>query len=397
MALGQFYAISADMRKPYYVCGGLQDNGSWCGPSATRIGQRHPELRLVSASAAATASTPQNDPTDWATVYSESQDGEHEPARSADRHVDVDPAARAGGPRRRRAAGARRRATPAILAQFGFGSGGGQTATSCRAPPPGTNYPLLLEHAVHPVAAQPAHDLSRRAIGCSGRTDRGDTWMASPDLTQQHRPQRSADHGRRRHRADGVEARRRRVVQQHRHDQRIAASCPASLWVGTNDGNVQVSRDGGATWKNVVGNVHGRAEGNARVARRGVALRRRHRVRDVRRAPHRRSQAVRLRDDGLRRDVDVDLGEPARGQRQRDHAKIRRTGTCSIVGTEYGFYVSLNGGQRLEAVHERAADGAGRRRDRASARQRSDSRHARPQHLDHGRHHGAAAAHRRRR
>ena len=38
MALGQFYGISVDMRKPYYVCGGLQDNGSWCGPSAVRSG-----------------------------------------------------------------------------------------------------------------------------------------------------------------------------------------------------------------------------------------------------------------------------------------------------------------------------------------------------------------------
>jgi hypothetical protein len=36
IAVGQFYAISADMRKPYVVCGGLQDNGSWCGPSAKR-------------------------------------------------------------------------------------------------------------------------------------------------------------------------------------------------------------------------------------------------------------------------------------------------------------------------------------------------------------------------
>jgi len=26
-------------------------------------------------------------------------------------------------------------------------------------------------------------------------------------------------------------------------------SCRAILWVGTNDGNLQVSRDGGATWK----------------------------------------------------------------------------------------------------------------------------------------------------
>jgi photosystem II stability/assembly factor-like uncharacterized protein len=33
MALGQFYNISFDMGTPYRVCGGLQDNGSWCGPS----------------------------------------------------------------------------------------------------------------------------------------------------------------------------------------------------------------------------------------------------------------------------------------------------------------------------------------------------------------------------
>src|SRR5436309_6352838 len=34
--LGQFYDVSFDMQKPYFVCGGLQDNGSWCGPSRTR-------------------------------------------------------------------------------------------------------------------------------------------------------------------------------------------------------------------------------------------------------------------------------------------------------------------------------------------------------------------------
>jgi photosystem II stability/assembly factor-like uncharacterized protein len=36
IALGQFYAIGHDMRDPYYVCGGLQDNDPWCGPSNTR-------------------------------------------------------------------------------------------------------------------------------------------------------------------------------------------------------------------------------------------------------------------------------------------------------------------------------------------------------------------------
>jgi beta-glucanase (GH16 family) len=35
----QFYAIGVDMRKPYYVYGGLQDNGSWGGPSQTRSQQ----------------------------------------------------------------------------------------------------------------------------------------------------------------------------------------------------------------------------------------------------------------------------------------------------------------------------------------------------------------------
>ena len=33
MAVGQFYDVSYNMEKPYRVCGGLQDNGTWCGPS----------------------------------------------------------------------------------------------------------------------------------------------------------------------------------------------------------------------------------------------------------------------------------------------------------------------------------------------------------------------------
>src|SRR5204862_1247347 len=34
LPIGQFYAVAVDMRRPYRVYGGLQDNGSWGGPVA---------------------------------------------------------------------------------------------------------------------------------------------------------------------------------------------------------------------------------------------------------------------------------------------------------------------------------------------------------------------------
>jgi photosystem II stability/assembly factor-like uncharacterized protein len=37
LPIGQFYDISANDREPFTVCGGLQDNGSWCTPVATNL------------------------------------------------------------------------------------------------------------------------------------------------------------------------------------------------------------------------------------------------------------------------------------------------------------------------------------------------------------------------
>ena len=35
IAIGQFYEVAYDFQKPYHICGGAQDNYSWCGPSST--------------------------------------------------------------------------------------------------------------------------------------------------------------------------------------------------------------------------------------------------------------------------------------------------------------------------------------------------------------------------
>lgn len=46
----QFYHVNYDLQKPYMVCGGLQDNGNWCGPSQNTSprGIRKPDWFTVS-------------------------------------------------------------------------------------------------------------------------------------------------------------------------------------------------------------------------------------------------------------------------------------------------------------------------------------------------------------
>src|SRR5580704_2182118 len=74
MPIGQYYAISVDMRKPYRVYGGLQDNGSWGAPSASRdpAGITFADWSLILS---ADGFQCQTDPSDPETVYAESQYG----------------------------------------------------------------------------------------------------------------------------------------------------------------------------------------------------------------------------------------------------------------------------------------------------------------------------------
>ena len=74
MSVGQFYEIGFDMQHPYHVCGGLQDNSSWCAPNQTlnNYGVRNSDWEDVSGG---DGFYNQVDPTNPNIVYTESQGG----------------------------------------------------------------------------------------------------------------------------------------------------------------------------------------------------------------------------------------------------------------------------------------------------------------------------------
>lgn len=72
--VGQFYQASYDMAIPYRVCGGLQDNGSWCGPSRTRTQQGARNEDWFNVGGGDGFYTAQ-DPTNPDIIYYESQGG----------------------------------------------------------------------------------------------------------------------------------------------------------------------------------------------------------------------------------------------------------------------------------------------------------------------------------
>jgi photosystem II stability/assembly factor-like uncharacterized protein len=74
LALGQFYHVATDTRRPYWVYGGLQDNGSWGGPSQTLrpSGPTNADYRIVLGGDGFVCRV---DPDNPDVVYAESQNG----------------------------------------------------------------------------------------------------------------------------------------------------------------------------------------------------------------------------------------------------------------------------------------------------------------------------------
>lgn len=213
--LGQFYEVGYDMRKPYYIYGGLQDNGTWAGPSATRysIGITNEDWYNVAGGDGFYAVVDPNDPT---IAYVESQDGN--------------------------------------LMRFNLKTG---ERRSIR-PIPRDEKEEYRFNWNSPILISPHNS---RVIYYGGNklfksTDRGETWTESPDLTTN--PERDKMP------IMGIIPDEKTLS---RHDGVLyygtittISESPLKeglLYVGTDDGNVQISKDGGKTWKNLTPKIKG--------------------------------------------------------------------------------------------------------------------------------------------
>jgi photosystem II stability/assembly factor-like uncharacterized protein len=209
LPISQFYHVSVDGRDPYQVYGGLQDNSSWVGDSAHPGGITNSRWEnLYGGDGFWTIP----DPSDPDAVYAEAQGG----------HIGrVD-----------RRTGAVRDIQP----KAGY-------------------HEKLRFNWNTPIAVSPT-EKSTLYIGAQflfRSRDRGDTWeRISPDLTTNNPAKQKQEE------SGGVTV-DNSSAEMNTTVYSISESPldPKVIWVGTDDGNVQLTRDGGASWSNVTGNVKG--------------------------------------------------------------------------------------------------------------------------------------------
>ncbi len=203
--VGQFYQVNVDEDVPYNVYGGLQDNGNWYGPGYVwrRGGIRTLYWQYLVGGDGFYISP---DPEDSRFGYGTSQNGN----------------------------------------LYRYDKIGGYYASI--KPPQPDDLPRLRFNWNAAFARHP-HDDNTVYYGSQyvhKTTDEGSTWeIISPDLTNNNPDQQKRDYGGLTLDASGAEFYNSILT--------IAPSPinPNVLWVGTDDGNVQVSQDGGTTWKNV--------------------------------------------------------------------------------------------------------------------------------------------------
>ncbi len=234
LCLSQFYAVSADMRDPYYVFGGLQDNGTWCGPSMSREGMILTDswFNIGGGDGFHT----QNDPTDWRIAYCESQGGSIMRV-----NVETRESARIR-PSQQNTYNWKEHVPPPTKRETQARQSEQQPQMQFRQRSPfrfNWSSPILISPH-NPSTIYFGGDHLFKSV------NRGDNWMIiSPDLTTNDPDKHSKPTGGITLDQTGAET----------HCTIITISespiTPGLIWVGTDDGNVQLTRDGGGTWTNV--------------------------------------------------------------------------------------------------------------------------------------------------
>lgn len=286
LPIAQFYAIGVDMRKPYWIYGGLQDNGSWGAPSATR------DVRGILPNdwirvGGGDGFYCQADPTDPTTLFVEMQYGRLQRVNLASGSVaNISPQAPKGQPPYR----------------FNW------------------NTPLLLSPHNPRVIYYGGNFLFRSV-------NRGDGWeVISPELTATPRGSLTT----------------------------IAESPlqPGILWTGSDDGRICSSRDAGRTWTDLTQKIPGlppaghvtRIEASPFEAGAAYVSIDRHRQEDYRPYLY----------------VTTDFGETWKPLHSGlpDEGPVHvirqspRNRNLLFVGTEFGLFISLNGGESWQQLKQ---------------------------------------------
>ncbi|MEO0555635.1 MAG: hypothetical protein AAF149_20690 [Bacteroidota bacterium] len=212
LPLAQFYHINVDMEYPYNVYGGMQDNGSWGGPAYVWKSQgiRNSYWQELSFGDGFDVIP---DPDDSRYGYSMSQQG--------------------------------------FVVRYDRETGHTRIVR-----PTHPNPDMRLRFNWNAAIAQDPFDNSTVYFGSQfvhKSLDRGATWsIISPDLTTNDTEKQKQDKsGGLTMDATGAE-----------NNTTILAVAPSPiekdlLWVGTDDGLIQITRDGGQTWTNVTANITG--------------------------------------------------------------------------------------------------------------------------------------------
>ncbi len=230
LPIEQFYMVATNHEIPYTVCGGLQDNNAWCGPSSNLGG------RGVSGAQWYTVAGGDGEyavpaPSDSNVIYSDSQNG------SISR---LDKSTHLARYVRPYLAGVEEMKPAELKYRFNWTS---------------------------PIAVSET-DANQVYLGGNvifKSADGGQNWEPiSPDLTRNDKSKQAVAGGPVQYDISGAET----------YDTilciTLAPTNPEVIWAGTDDGLVQVTRDGGKHWENVARSIPGAPEW-ARVYQIGVS------------------------------------------------------------------------------------------------------------------------------